>query len=72
MKALTLFLGARAIEIAESSQRRSRREADLPPIASTPEQRGAWARWRRPAGRRRPCRRPPFVAGQPAAHPGPG
>ena len=73
MKALTLFLGARAIEIAESSQRRSRREADLPPIASTPEQRGAWARWAA-AGRTEAARaaRPPFRPGQPATHPGPG
>lgn len=73
MKALTLLLGARAIDVAEYSQRRTPREIDLPPIASTPEQRGAWARWAA-AGRTEAARaaRPQFQPGRPAADAGPG
>lgn len=76
MKALTLLLGARAIDVAEVSQRRRLPETDLPPIASTPEQHGAWARWAA-AGRTEADRaaRPQFRpgrAGRPAANAGPG
>ena len=73
MKALTLLLGARAIDVAEYSQRRRLPETDLPPIASAPEQRGAWARWAA-AGRTEAARaaRPQFRPVRPAADTGPG
>lgn len=73
MKALTLLLGARAIDVAEYSQRRRLPEIDLPPIASTPEQRGAWARWAA-AGRTEASRsaRPRFRPAQPATDAAPG
>ena len=73
MKALTLLLGARAIDVAEHSRSRTPLETDLPPIASTPEQRGAWARWAA-AGRAEAARaaRPQVRPGQPAADVGPG
>ena len=73
MKALTLLLGARAIDVAEYSQRRRLHGTDLPPIASTPAQRGAWARWAA-AGRTEAARaaRPQFRPVRPAADTGPG
>ncbi len=73
MKALTLLLGARAIDVAEYSQRRRLPEIDLPPIASTPQQRGAWARWAA-AGRTEAARaaRPQFRPGPPATDAAPG
>ena len=73
MRALTYLLGARAIDVAEYAQRRTRPETDLAPIASTPEQRGAWARWAA-AGRTEAARaaRPQPRPGWPAADLGPG
>ena len=73
MKALTFLLGARAIDVAEHSRHPAPRETDLPPIASTPKQRGAWARWAA-AGRVEATRavRPQVRPGRPAADAGPG
>ena len=73
MKALTLLLGAHAIDVAEYSQRRRLPEIDLPSIARTPEQRGAWARWAA-AGRTEAARaaRPQFRPVRPAMDAGPG
>jgi len=68
MKALTLLLGARAIDIAQYTRRRTPGEIDLLPIASTPEQRGAWARWAA-ADRTEAAQaaRPQYRGGRPAA-----